>query len=142
MQRNDVQSVEQIFSEAALANQLRQIFVGRRKNTDVYFDCLGAAETHKFALLNHTQKFGLRFGADGRNFVKKNRSLVSDFKQPLFRCDGAGEGAFHMPEELRFEKVAWNRAGIDGNEWFVSACGGGMNSLGEYFLTCAAFAGD
>ena len=45
--------------------------------------CFRAAQAHELALLNHAQQFGLRFRADGRNFVEENRALVGDLKQSL-----------------------------------------------------------
>src|SRR5580700_85743 len=116
MQRDHVQPVKQIFAEAAFANKLHQIFVGRRKNPHVNFDRLSAAQTHELALLNHAQKLGLRFRADGGNLIKKDSALVGYFEEALLRGDGASESTLHMAKKLRFQEVGGNGAGIDGDE--------------------------
>ena len=139
---DDVEAMEQIFAEAAFADEFAQIFVGGGEDADVDFDGFGAAEAHELALLDHAQKLGLGFGADGGNFVEENRALIGDFEEAFFRCDGAGEGAFHVAEKLRFEKVDRNRAGVDGDEGFVGARGGGVNGFGDDFFSGAAFAAD
>jgi hypothetical protein len=111
-------------------------------NADVDFYRFGAAEAHKLALLNDAQKLGLGFGADGGNFVEENCALVGDFEKTFLRGDGAGEGALHVAEELRFEKIDGNRAGVDGDEGFVCARGSGVNRFGDDFFTGAAFAAE
>src|SRR5208282_4658019 len=105
LQRNDVEAVIQVLAETAFANQLHQIFVGGRENANVDLDCIGAAETHELALLNDAEQLGLRFRANRGDFVEENRPLVSYFEKAFLRRDRAGEGAFHMAEQLRFEQI-------------------------------------
>ena len=119
---------------------MREIFVGRGEDADVHLDGFRAAQAHEFAFLNHAQQLGLRFRADGGDFVEENRALIGDFEEALFRGDGAGERALHVAEKLRFEQIHRNRAGVDGDESLVRARGCGMNRLGDQFLAGAAFA--
>ena len=142
MQRDHVQAMEKIFAEAAFATSLVQIFVGGGEDADVHFDGFGAAEAHEFALLNHAQQLGLGFRADGGDFVEENRALIGDFEEALLGGDGAGESAFHVAEKLRFEQVHGNGAGVDGDESFIGARGGGVDGFGDDFFAGAAFAGD
>src|SRR5579863_4070003 len=132
----------QIVAEAALADQLGQIFIGGGEDADVHFDRVRAAQAHEFALLDHAQELGLRFGADGGDFVEENGALVGDFEEAFFRRDGAGEGALHVAEKLRFEEVDGNRAGVDGDEGFVGARGRRVNRFGDQLFAGPAFAGD
>src|SRR6266849_4304053 len=140
LQMNDVEAVEQVLTETAFANEREEIDVRGGDDADVHFDLFGAAETHEFAFLNNAQELGLRFGTDGGDFVEKDGALIGDFEETLFGSDGAGEGAFDVSEELRFEKVHGDRAGIHGHKGFVGASGGGVNRLGDELLARTALA--
>jgi len=77
---------------------VRRSTFGSGYDAYVNLELLGAAETHEFALLNHAQKFGLRFGANGGDFIKENGALIGDFEEALFGSNGAGEGALTWPK--------------------------------------------
>src|SRR2546430_945489 len=139
---NHVQAVIQVFAEAALANKRKQVDVGSGHDAHVDFKLLGAPQTHEFALLDHAQKLGLRFGADGGDFIEENGALIGDFKKALFRSNGAGESALHMAEKLGLQEIHGDRSRIYGHKGFVRAGGSGMNGFGDEFLTGAAFAAD
>jgi len=83
-QMNDVQAMVKIFAEAAFADEREQFHVGSGDDADVDLDLLGATETHEFALLNYAQKLGLRFRADGGDFVEEDGALIGDFKETFF----------------------------------------------------------
>ena len=142
LERDHVEAVKQVLAEAPVAHQLHQIFVRCRQDANVDFDCFRAAEPHELALLNHAQELGLRFRADGRNFVEENRALIRHLEQAFFRRNRARERALHVTEELRFEQIDGNRAGVDGDEGFLRARRSGMNRFRDQFLSGAAFAGD
>src|SRR5258707_6854468 len=141
-QMNDVQAMVKIFAEAALTNEREQLHVGSSGDADVDLDLLGATETHEFALLNYAQKLGLRFRADGGDFVEEDGALIGDFKETFFRGNGAGEGTFDVAEQLRLKEIDRNGAGVDGNEWLVRACVGGVDGLSDELLAGAALAAD
>ncbi len=140
LQRNDVEAVIQVLAETAVANQLHQIFVGGGKDANVDLDRIGAAEAHEFALLNDAKELGLCFRANRGDFVKEDRPLVGHFEKAFLRSDGAGEGALHMAEELRFEQIDGDGTSVDGDESFLRARGCGVDCLGDEFLAGAALA--
>ena len=142
MERNYVEAMEEIFAEAAFAHELGEIFVGGGEDADVYFYGVGATEAHEFAFLDDAEELGLGFRADRGDFVEENRALIGDFEEAFFGSDRAGECAFHVAEELRFEQVHGDGAGVDGDEGFVGARGGGVNGFRDDFFSGAAFAGD
>ena len=142
LQVDDVEAVIEIFAEAAFPDQREQIDVGGGDDAHVDLELFGAAEAHELALLNHAQELGLRLRADGGDFVEEDRSLIGDFEEAFFGGDGAGERAFHMAEELRFQKVDGNGAGVDGHEGAVGARGGGVNRFRDQFFSSAAFPAD
>src|SRR5213078_596628 len=137
-----VQAVIKIFAEAALSHQRKELYVGSGYNAHVDSELLGAAEAHEFALLNHAQKLGLRFRADGGDFIEENGALVGDFEEALLGGNGAGEGALHMSKQLGLQKIDGDRSGVHGHKGFVRAARGRMNRLGNEFLARAAFATD
>src|SRR5437660_8474016 len=137
-----VQAVIKIFAEAALSHQRKELYVGSGYNAHVDSELLGAAEAHEFALLNHAQKLGLRFRANGGDFIKENGALIGDFEEALFGSNGAGEGALHMAEKLGLQEVHGDRSRIYGHKGFVRPGGGRVNCLGDELLTRAALAAD
>src|SRR5277367_3376510 len=100
LEMNYIQAVVQILAEAALADERQKLNVGCSNDADIDLELLRAAEPHEFTLLNHTEKFGLRFGADSGDFVEENSALIGDFEEPFFGSDGAGESALHVAEKL------------------------------------------
>src|SRR5437588_3135609 len=142
LQVDHVQAVKQILAEAALANKREEVDVRSGYDAHVDFKLLGAAETHEFALLNHAQKLGLRFGADGGDSIKKNGALVADFDEAIFGGHGARKGTLHMAEKLGLQEIYGDRSRIYGHKGFVGARGSGVNGLGDEFLTGAAFPTD
>src|ERR1700676_68141 len=142
LQVDNVEAMIKIFTEAALANQGEQIDVGSGDDAHVHLDLLRAAEAHELALLNIAKKLGLRFRTNGGDFVEENRALVRDFEQALFGGHRAGESTFDMAEELGLKQVDRNGTGVNRDERFISARGGGMNGLRDELLAGAAFAAD
>src|SRR5439155_20642883 len=95
-----------------------------------------------FALLNHTQQLGLRFRADGRDFVKENRALIRHFEQPLFRGYGARKGALYVTKKLRFQKIDGNGSGVHGHKGSVRSRRSGVQRLGDELLARATLSAD
>src|SRR5258708_1297067 len=132
----------EIFAEAAFADEGEEVHVGGGDDAHVDFNLFGAAETHKFALLNDAEELGLRFWADGGDFVKEDGALIGDFEEAFLGSHGAGKGTLDVAEKLRFKEIDRNGAGVDRDECFVRAGGGGVDSLGDELLAGAAFAAD
>src|SRR5260370_18550127 len=120
-QVNDVEAMIQIFAEAPFLHQGKQVDIGSRDDAHIDFDLFRAAEAHELAFLNDAQEFGLSFRANRGDFIEKDGALVGNFKQALFGRDRAGEGALDVAEELRFQQIDGNRAGIDGNKSLIDA---------------------
>src|SRR6202022_4005115 len=89
---------------------------------------------------NDSEKFGLRFRADGSDFVEENGALVRNFEESFLGDHRAGERAFDVTEELGLKQVDRNGTGVDRDERFIRTRGGGMNGLRDELLTGAAFA--
>ena len=99
-----------ILAETPLAHQIEQLHIARGDDAHVDLDGFRAAQAHELALLDHAQQLGLRLRTDRGNFVEENRALIGDLKKSFLRGHRAGEGALHVPEELRFEQIHGNRS--------------------------------
>ncbi len=78
---DDVEAVEEILAEAAVAHRLAQIDVGGGEDAHVHLDLLNAAEMHEALVLQHAQDLGLRVHAHGGDFVEEERAAVGDFEE-------------------------------------------------------------
>ena len=139
---DDVEAVIEVLAETPFLHEREQIDVGGGDDAHVYLELFGTAEAHELALLNHAQEFGLGFRTDSGDFIEEDRSLVGNFEKALFGRDSAGERASHMAEELRFEKVDGNGAGVDRHKGAVCACGSRMNRLCDQLFSGAALSAD
>ena len=92
--------------------------------------------------LDQAQQFGLQVQVHFADFIEEQRSAIGLFGGALPFRGSAAEGAFHMPENLRFEQVFRNCRTVDGHERpFVTRAVLVDRGCTE-FLACSAFAGD
>src|SRR2546427_12180991 len=93
-----VQAVVEIFAKTTVTHQAEQIDIGCSDDAHVHLDILRAAQAHEFAFLDNPQQLGLRFEANGRNFIEENGALIGHFEKSLLRGDSAREGPLYMAE--------------------------------------------
>ena len=89
-----------------------KIAVGGRDEPHVDAERAGAAEPFELVLLEHAQDLGLRAGAHVADFVQEQRAAVGLLEAANPLLVGAGERAFLVPEELRFEEVLLERRAV------------------------------
>ena len=138
---DDIQAVVEIFAEFLLFHHLAQIRVGGRQDTNIHLDHFVGAERGEFLLLNNSQQFGLRLGADGAHFIEENSALVGDFKRAFPGVNRAGEGTLHVPEQGGFQQITRQGAAVYGDESMVHPRRIGVDGLGHQFFAGAGFAG-
>src|SRR5439155_12423311 len=85
-------------------------------------------------------EFGLQFGWDVANLVQEQCALVSQLEPADFLCDGAGEGALLVAEQLAFEQPCGNRRAVELDEGALPSGTQLMNGAGDQFLARARFA--
>ena len=139
---DDVEPVVEILAEFLFFHHLAQVGIGGRQNPHVHLHHFVRAERREFLLLNHAQQLRLRFRPDGAHFVEKDRAFVGDFERAFLVVNGAGERAFHMPEQSGFQQIGGQRTAVHGDKRMIHARRIGMNRLGDQFLARAGFAGD
>ena len=78
---DDVEAVEEVLAEAALADLLAQVDVGGGEDAHVDLNLLNAAEMHEALVLENAQDFGLGVHAHGGDFVEEERAAVGDLEE-------------------------------------------------------------
>ena len=112
MDRQDVQSVEEIFSEAMVGDLLLQVPIRGGDQPYVHLDRLGASDALEFMLLQHPQQLDLRISGQVSDFVEEKRALVSQLEASDATDHRAGERATFVAEKLTFYKRLRDRAAV------------------------------
>ena len=97
---------------------------------------------HEFLFLNDAQQLGLSLHADRPDFIKKDRSLISDFEQSPLRRDSARECSSHVPEQCAFQQVHRHTAAVYGYKRLVRPLALQMNCLRDKLFAGSALALD
>lgn len=139
---DDVEAVEEIFAEAAVADELVEVFVGGGEDADVDVDGEVVADAADFLFLEDAEQAALELGGHGPDFVEEQGAAVGVMEETVLVGDRAGEGALAMAEEFGFEEVFGEGGAIDGDEGGVVAAGIVVEGAGDEFLAGAAFAED
>ena len=139
VERDDVDSVIEIFAKLSFADELFEILVGGRYDTHVHFDGMSPADAGEFPLLKDSQQFGLSHSAEIPNFVEEQGTGVCEFKlsDPAGCC--IGKGALFVPEELAFDQSFRQCGTVQRNERTIPPSAVVMESLGDQFLTGTTF---
>ena len=137
-----VEAVEQVRTEAAFLDQVRQVAVGGRDYAEIHVDRLRAAHAHDFALLEHPQQVGLRLEADVGDLVQKHRASGGGFELALLAVLGAGERALLVSEQFALNERFGERAAVDHHHGVEAARAQPVNGAGHQLLAGAAFALD
>ena len=95
-QSNHVQTVEQIYAEAAVFDALLQVLVSRGNHTHIGFDGTVAAHAVEMAVAQYAQQTGLQLKRHIANFVQKQRAAIGLFKAATAHGLGAREGTTLM----------------------------------------------
>ena len=109
----DVEAEVQVVAEAAARHVGLEVAVARRDDPDIDLDRLAAADAVDLALLDRAQKLGLEAGIHFADLVEQQRAAVGLFELADTPRHGAGEGAFFVAEQLRFQKGLGDRRAVD-----------------------------
>ena len=114
--RHDADAVIEIRAEIAALHRFFEVLVGRADDAHVNLDRAHAADAFKLAFLQNAQQLRLEGRRDLADLVEKQRAAVRKFETTLAHGDGAGEGAFLMTEEFRFEHAFRQRGAVELDE--------------------------
>ena len=124
-----VDSVVEVFAEAAFANEEIERPVGGRNQPEVHVDGAVAAQSFEAAFFEHPQQLGLRDQRQIANLVQQERAAVGQLESAGLAVVGAGERALLVAEDLRLEQRVGQRGAVDRLEAFLSASGQLVNHL-------------
>src|SRR5215471_9119128 len=98
-----MQAVVQIAPEGSLFDHLLQVPVSSRNHAYIHLLSARAAQPLKLALLQDAQQFGLQVERNVTHFIQKQGSFICQLESSWLSHDGAGEGAFFVPEQLTLQ---------------------------------------
>ncbi len=101
--RKDIQAVVEVLAESTFADELGEILMRGRDDSDIDLDRLGRADRLERAFLEHPQQFDLEIGAHVTNLVEKDGTPVGDGETTIAMIDGVSEGTLYVAEEFGFE---------------------------------------
>ena len=140
--REDVQPVEQVLAQLALAHGLGRIDVGGGDDADVHGLLALAAERPERPFLQDAQQLGLRRRRHLRDLVEEQRAAVGQLERALPPRDRAGERALLVAEQLRLEQRVGNRRAVERHERLRRARAELVDGLRDQFLAGARLAAD
>lgn len=140
VQRDRRDPVEEILAQPAAAHGLHGVVMGGGDDPHVERNRFVTADAHDRVRLERAQQFHLQFGRHFRDFVEKQRAAARGFEHAHMLCNGAGEAAFFMSEQMGFRDVLRNRTAIDGHERPAPARAHVVDESRDDVLAGAAFA--
>ena len=111
----------EILAEAALLDEVGEVFVGCADDADVGLACVVAADADDFSGFEYAEEFGLHFQGHVADFVEEEGSAGGVLEDALAFSFGAGEGPADVAEELVFEEGLGLGGAVDGHEAFGGA---------------------
>src|SRR5262245_40707562 len=140
--RKDVQAIEEIRSERARRDGLRQIPVRRGDHPDVHGNGATPADPFDVTLLQDAQQRDLRVHRYLADLVEKDGARMRQFKPTPSLLRGAGKGALLVAEQLRRDERCWRRRAIEADEHPFGPTRVPVNGPCDQFLPGARFTGD
>ena len=110
--RKNIQPVKQIFAKFLLLNHLSEVAIGGCDQAGIGVNSPCASQPLEFSLLEHTQQLGLQLDGNIPDLVEEYRAAVRQLEAADALCDGAGERAFFVTEQLAFKQACsvWPRS--------------------------------
>src|SRR5947207_14762922 len=97
---DDVEAIEEVLTEAPLADPRREVAVGGGDHAHVDGRGLRRTEPSDFAALERAEELDLERGGHLRDLVQEERAAVGFLEEAELADGGAGERATHVTEEL------------------------------------------
>ena len=118
---DDVQPVEQVFPETPLLHRGSQVPVRRRDHAHVGLEIAAAADLLELVVLQDVEQLYLQRRGDFPYLVEEDGPPGGRLEAPDLVGHGAGEGAAHVPEQLRLEKRFGQGGAVELDERLVAA---------------------
>ncbi|MCY1350908.1 hypothetical protein D9M69_371540 [compost metagenome] len=139
---DDVQAMEQVLAEFALAHQVFQVLVGGGDDPHVDLHRRVPADPVELAVGQHAQQAGLGVGRHVADLVEEQGAAVGLLEASAALRGGTGEGALLVAEQFGFHQVLGNRRHVQRDERLGRARAVAVQGVGDQFLAGAGFAVD
>src|SRR5438876_2815070 len=110
--REKIQTMEQVFPEHSLLHRFREITIRRRYDTNVDLDRLDSSEPFEFHFLKDPQNLRLGARVHIPDLIEKNRALIGEFELSDLALDGSCERALFEAEKFTLEQPLRNTGTI------------------------------
>src|SRR5690242_4149727 len=117
----DVQPIVEILAKSPGRNFAFQGLIRRGNHPHINGNGFRAANPRDHVVLQHAKDFRLCRQAHVAYLIQKERALVGLLELSRAISNSAGEGAFHVAEELALDQLAGDCSAIDFDEWFAGA---------------------
>ena len=143
MDVDDVEAVEEILAEGALADALPQIAMGGADHADVDARHLPVgADLLDLAGLEEAEQQGLHPQRHLADFVEEDGAAVGHLQQARPVAVRVGEAALDVAEQLGFEQRIGQAGAVDRDERLAGPGAAAVDQAGRDVLADAALAGD
>ncbi len=140
---NDVEAIEKILAERALADHVAQVAVRRGDHADIDPPArVIGADLLQFAGLHESEQQPLHPHRHLADFVEEDRPLICELELSGLVAISPGEAAFDVAEQLRFEQRFGKAGAVDRDKWPVRPRALRVDGIGDELFADTAFAGD
>src|SRR5450631_2598478 len=138
----NVDAVEKILAKQPIGDALAKVAVRGRDQPDVDLDRGVRPDGLKGALLEDTQKLGLRRQRQLGDFVEEQRSSVGGLESAIPLLHRAGKSASLESKQLGLDQRLWKGTAVDRDERFAPSGASLVKQTRHQLLPCSAFAFD
>ncbi len=103
-QGDDIDPVVQVLAKFSFLDRLFDVPVRRRDHAHIHGNGFRGADPVDNPFLEDPQDFCLQIDAKVSDLIQQQRASVGQLELPFLVLDGAGKGAFHVPEELALDQ--------------------------------------
>src|SRR6266851_3754218 len=140
LQRDDMQSIEEVLAELAPHHRLAQVLVGGGDDAQVDFLRPRPAHRHEGAFLKDAQQLHLHGRRHVGHLVEEERPAVGHLEEAGLVARRAGERALDVPEELALQQLVVQRRAVLRHELLVLARAVEVERAGDQLLAGAVLA--
>src|SRR5258708_1083597 len=139
---HDVDAEVEVFTEAAFAYRVFEVFVGGGDQAEIDFAGDAAAEPLHGAFLQDAEEFALEVGVKGGDFGEKERDIGGGVGDGGLGRSGGGEGALLVDGEFRLHQRFGEGGAVEADEWVICAVAALDDGLRDKLLAHATFAAE
>ena len=140
--RNNIQTIIQVFAKPARFDLVEQVAVGRGDDPGVDLDGPDIAHALEFAFLQDPQELDLELGRGAVHLVQKNAPGVRGLEPAGPVVDRAGKRALDVAEQLGFEQALGECSAVDPDIRTGEPRAEVVDGTGDQLLARARFSDD